>query len=503
MDEVNVAQYLRMSTDHQQYSIFNQSQFISKFASEHKMNIIHTYDDSGKSGVTANRRQAFQQLIDDVVEGKINIKAVLVYDISRFGRFQSIDQFGYYTHQLQIHGVGIIYCANPIIEGNSDYADFQLFIDRKKASSLSRDLSQKVFLGQANLASRGYHQGGPAGYGLRRMLIDENHKHKGMLKYREWKSIQTDRIILVLGPEDEIITVKWIYDQFVNNSKPERIIASELNRRGITAEHGTKWTRGKIHEILTNEKYIGHNVYNRTSSRLKQRLIHNPQHEWIRCENAFEAIISPELFLHAQTVISNRSIHLSNDDLLGKLSELFKTKGKLSGIIIDEDDDTPSSSVYRKRFGGLLQAYKLINYKPKHDYDYLRINSLLREKYHSLVDNLISDITEQGSYVDYDAESKLFSINDEVKMSVVISRCFMNNSRKRWRIRFERKFSYDICIVVRLDSQNVNTKDYYIFPSIELLDNQFVFEELNPYQLEFYRYDDLIPFLQILKRDVF
>ncbi|HIH6620806.1 TPA: recombinase family protein, partial [Klebsiella michiganensis] len=84
MDEVNVAQYLRMSTDHQQYSIFNQSQFISKFASEHKMNIIHTYDDSGKSGVTANRRQAFQQLIDDVVEGKINIKAVLVYDISRF-----------------------------------------------------------------------------------------------------------------------------------------------------------------------------------------------------------------------------------------------------------------------------------------------------------------------------------------------------------------------------------------------------------------------------------
>lgn len=503
MDEVNVAQYLRMSTDHQQYSIFNQSQFISKFASEHKMNIIHTYDDSGKSGVTANRRQAFQQLIDDVVEGKINIKAVLVYDISRFGRFQSIDQFGYYTHQLQMHGVGIIYCANPIIEGNSDYADFQLFIDRKKASSLSRDLSQKVFLGQANLAGRGYHQGGPAGYGLRRMLIDENHKHKGILKYREWKSIQTDRIILVLGPENEVITVRWIYDQFVNNSKPERAIASELNRRGITAEHGTKWTRGKIHEILTNEKYIGHNVYNRTSSRLKQRLIHNPQHEWIICENAFEAIIPPELFLQAQTIISNRSIHLSNDDLLGKLSDLFKTKGKLSGIIIDEDDDTPSSSVYRKRFGGLLQAYKLIDYKPKHDYDYLRINSLLREKYHSLVEKLICDITEQGCYVDYDEESKLFTINDEVKMSVVISRCFMNNTRKRWRIRFERKFSYDICIVVRLDSQNVNTKDYYIFPSIELLDNQFVFEELNPYQLEFYRYDDLIPFLQILKRHVF
>ncbi|EAS0547084.1 recombinase family protein [Salmonella enterica] len=500
MDEVNVAQYLRMSTDHQQYSIFNQSQFISKFASEHKMNIIHTYDDSGKSGVTANRRQAFQQLIDDVVEGKINIKAVLVYDISRFGRFQSIDQFGYYTHQLQMHGVGIIYCANPIIEGNSDYADFQLFIDRKKASSLSRDLSQKVFLGQANLAGRGYHQGGPAGYGLRRMLIDENHKHKGILKYREWKSIQTDRIILVLGPEDEVITVRWIYDQFVNNSKPERVIASELDRRGIAAEHGTKWTRGKIHEILTNEKYIGHNVYNRTSSRLKQRLIHNPQHEWIRCDNAFEAIISPELFLQAQEIIRNRSIHLSNEDLLCKLSELFKAKGKLSGIIIDEDDESPSSSVYRKRFGGLLQAYQLINYRPKHDYDYLRVNSLLREKYHVFVEKLIFDITAQGCYVDYNEETKLFTINDEFKISVVISRCFRKSNKSRWKIRFERKYSYDACIVVRLDSQNASAKDYYIFPSIEVLDRELVFESVNPFQIEFYRFDSLEPFLQILER---
>ncbi|ECJ2476607.1 recombinase family protein, partial [Salmonella enterica subsp. diarizonae] len=86
MDKVNVAQYLRMSTDHQQYSLYNQSQFISKYASDHDMIIIQTYDDSGKSGVTTNRRDAFKRLIDDVMQKRINIKAVLVYDISRFGR---------------------------------------------------------------------------------------------------------------------------------------------------------------------------------------------------------------------------------------------------------------------------------------------------------------------------------------------------------------------------------------------------------------------------------
>lgn len=501
MDENNVAQYLRMSTDHQQYSLYNQSQFISKYASDHDMRIIHTYDDSGKSGVTTNRRDAFKKLIDDVIQKRINIKAVLVYDISRFGRFPYNDEFGYYTHQLRLNNVEIIFCANPISDVDDDYADFQLFVSRKEASSFSKNLSQKVFLGQINLASRGFHQGGPAGYGLRRMLVDENRNHKGKLKYKEWKSIQTDRVILVLGPEDEVLVVRWIYDQFINSSKPEQVIASELNRGGTAAEHGTKWTRGKIHEVLTNEKYIGNNVYNKTSNRLKRGYIRNPKNEWIRCENAFEAIISPEIFLQAQEIISNKCIHLSNDDLLSKLAHLLKSTGKLSGIIIDEDDDMPSSSIYRNRFGGLLQAYQLINYKPKHDYDYLRINSLLREKYHVFIEKFIRDIAEQECYVDYDEETKLFTINDAFKISVVISRCFSNNTKKRWKIRFERKFSYDACIVIRLDSQNVNTKDYYIFPSIEVLERHLFFENVNTYQIDFYRFDSLSPFLQILRRE--
>ncbi|EGU4335010.1 recombinase family protein, partial [Salmonella enterica] len=182
-------------------------------------------------------------------------------------------------------------------------------------------------------------------------------------------------------------------------------------------------------------------------------------------------------------------------------ADLLKLKGKLSGMIIDEDDEMPSSSVYRNRFGGLLQAYQLINYKPKHDYDYLRINSSLREKYHVFIEQFILDISELGCYVDYDDETKLFTINDEFKISVVISRCFANNSKKRWKIRFERKFSYDACIVIRLNSQNVNIKDYYIFPSIEILERHLLFENVNPYQIDFYRFDSLNPFLQILRRE--
>lgn len=498
---IAVAQYLRMSTDHQRYSLFNQSEFLREYADKNGMDILYTYDDSGKSGVTARRRASFHQLIDDVSNHRINITAVLVFDMSRFGRFQSLDQFGYYTQILKDNNVKIIYCADPISEDDNDYADFKLFMARKEASSFSKNLSRKVFIGQTNLVRRGYHQGGLAGYGLRRMLIDECNNHKGLLKYKEWKSIQTDRVILVPGPENEIKVVNVIFYKFIYERKTEAAIALELNQCGIAAENEGIWTRSKINEILTNEKYIGNNVYNKRSFKLKQEYIVNPRSEWIRCDNAYEQIVSSELFFLAQSIINARKRSLFTDEeLLGKLEGLLKVKGKLSGFIIDEDDSTPSAGSYRKRFGSLVRAYELINYKPQHDYHYLKINSFLKEKYNQTVSELVAAITDNGCYVDYNEESKLFIINEELKLSVIISRSKKLSTKTRWKIRLERFFKYDICVVIRLNGNNTGIKDYYILPSIEFVEEEITFSEINPYQIEFYRRDSLDLFMRLIKR---
>src|SRR3546814_10842742 len=71
------------------------------------------------------------------------------------------------------------------------------------AGEYSRELSVKVFKGQCRLITLGYRQGGAAGFGLRRMLVDEQGQQKGILERGEHKSIATDRIVLVRGPEDE------------------------------------------------------------------------------------------------------------------------------------------------------------------------------------------------------------------------------------------------------------------------------------------------------------
>lgn len=90
------AQYVRMSTEHQQYSTENQSDKIREYAKHRGIEIIRTYADEGKSGLRINGRQALQQLIKDVESGTADFQVILVYDVSRWGRFQDVDESAYY-----------------------------------------------------------------------------------------------------------------------------------------------------------------------------------------------------------------------------------------------------------------------------------------------------------------------------------------------------------------------------------------------------------------------
>ncbi|WP_434032476.1 recombinase family protein [Klebsiella pneumoniae] len=500
--KVRVAQYLRMSTDHQQYSLHNQSEYIKDYAEKNNMEIAYTYDDAGKSGVSIIGRHSLQQLLSDVEQKKIDIQAVLFYDVSRFGRFQNSDEAAYYSFLFERNGVDLIYCSEPI--PTKDFpleSSVILNIKRSSAAYHSRNLSEKVFIGQANLIKLGYHQGGMAGYGLRRLLVDENGIAKEILGFRKRKSIQTDRVILIPGPKNEIKFVNSIYDLFIDDNMPEFIIAERLNEQNIPAENGTLWTRAKIHQILTNEKYIGNNIYNKTSSKLKSRLVKNPKNEWVRCDKAYKPIISKKKYNKAQEIIQLRSVHLTNEELLEKLKQKLESNGKLSGFIIDEDDTGPSSSVYRTRFGGLLRAYTLIGYKPEHDYIYIQINEALRSFYSGIIEDFKGEILKSNCYIDEYKYAPMLYINDEFLISVLITKCtHMKSGKLRWKVRFDNSQKADITIVIRMDSQNISPLDFYIIPKIENEYSKMWMTETNNIRLDLYRFDNLDKLLQIITR---
>ncbi len=272
-EQLLAAEYVRMSTEHQQYSTQNQAQTIREYAERRGIRIVRTYSDDAKSGLIIGGRMALQQMIADVESGVAEFSVILVYDVTRWGRFQDTDESAYYEYRCRKAGMQVAYCAEQFENDGSPTSTIVKSVKRAMAGEYSRELSVKVFAGQCRLIELGYRQGGPAGFGLRRALLNERGEVKTELKRGEHKSLQTDRVVLVPGPDDEVRTVRWIYSQFLKKGLSESEIAAELNERGILTDLGRAWTRATVHQILTNEKYIGNNVYNRRSFKLKRKRV--------------------------------------------------------------------------------------------------------------------------------------------------------------------------------------------------------------------------------------
>ncbi len=484
--------YARMSTEHQQYSTQNQTEAIREYAVKRNMEIVRSYVDEGKSGLRLDGREALKRLIDDVQSGRADFEAILVYDVSRWGRFQDTDEPAYYEHLCRRAGILVLYCAEQFENDGGSLSSLIKSVKRTMAGEYSRELSVKVFRGQCKLITLGFRQGGAPGYGLRRMLVDHTGKHKGELAQGEHKSIQTDRVILVPGPKDEIKTVEWIFRQFVEEEQTELDIADALNLRGIQTDLERPWTRSTVKQVLTNEKYIGNNVYNRISFKLKAKRVRNPKEEWIRADGAFKGIVDQELFGRAREIMLERSHRYSDTELLDGLRALYETQGWLSAIVINECDVLPSSCVYSHRFGGLLRAYQLVGYTPDRDYAYLEINRRLRELHPQLVRGVIEEMERVGGVVLCDPETDLLSANGEFTVSVVIARCIQTPAGSlRWTIRFDRSLDPDITVAVRMDVDNESPMDYYLLPSLDMNVAKLRLAESNGLCLDVFRFDTL------------
>lgn len=498
------AMYVRMSTDHQKYSTENQADAIREYAARFQMEIVKTYADSGKSGLKLDGRDALKSLIEDVQTGQANFTVILVLDVTRWGRFQDADESAYYEYICRRAGIDVQYVAEQFENDGSPVSTIVKGVKRAMAGEYSRELSAKVFAGQCRLIELGYRQGGAAGYGLRRMLIDEHGQQKGELKRGEQKSLQTDRVVLVAGPEEEVEIVRWIYRAFTEEGLQESQIAAQLNQRGIKTDLDRSWTRGTVHQVLTNEKYIGNNVFNRSSFKLKKLRVTNPPEMWVRNDGAFMSIVEPRYYYTAQGIIRERSRRISNDDMLAKLRDLHKRQGWLSGILIDESEDMPSSSAYAYRFGGLVAAYKLIGYDPGIDYSFQEINRELRKLFPEIVERVIKSINDIGGEVRREVGNDLLIVNNEFTVSVIISRCTKTGTGShRWTVRLDTGLRPDFTVVARMTGDNKNILDYYLIPGIDIENPKLRLAEANAMTLDTYRFDDLEPFFLLTRRATF
>jgi DNA invertase Pin-like site-specific DNA recombinase len=495
-----------MSTEHQQYSTENQRDAIRQYAQRRGMVVTRSYVDSGKSGLTIERRDALKQLIRDVESRGVDFSAILVYDLSRWGRFQDTDESAYYEYICRRANIQVHYCAEPFDNDGSVTSTIVKTVKRAMAAEYSRELSTKVFLGQCRLIELGCRQGGPAGVGLRRMLRSGDGNHKGVLNRGERKSIQTDRVILVPGPPEEVELVRSIYRMFLEEHRSKDEIVRILKANGVTTTWGHRWSRSVVHEVLTNEKYIGNNVFNRASVKLQTKRVRNPSNMWIRKPGAFEAIISPELFNRAQKIFADRAI--TNEELIDQLRKLLEREGRLSTSLIDGTKGMRSSALYKSRFDRIVVAFQLAGYDPPKDYRWVEENRELRPMRSKFVSELIDRIRQLGAAVTREP-TNLLTVNSEFTVSVIIARCRRWTRQLRshiWLVPLEHSHNADITIAVRMDRENREPMDYYILPQVDIPSLPHIDErkrlklyERNGARLDVYRFDSLDSFFQMIR----
>ncbi|MBY5635928.1 recombinase family protein [Rhizobium leguminosarum] len=502
--KVPAATYVRMSTEHQKYSTDNQIAAIHRYAEKNGFEITRSYADEGKSGLRLVGRDALQHLLSDVEGGRANYKAVLVYDVSRLGRFQDPDEAAEVELRCKRQGIFVHYCAEQFENDGSMGSSIIKTVKRAMAGEYSRELSVKVFNGQANLIRLGYRQGGAPGFGLRRQLVDQSGNSKGELTRGENKSIATDRVILIPGPEEEVRVVRRIYDLFVAKGQTEAEIAAILNAEEILTDWARPWSRGTVHQVLINEKYVGNNVWGRTSFKLKQTHVRNPEGEWVRADGAFTGIVPIEIFERAGEIIAARAERLSDDAMLEKLAKVLEKQGYLSGLVIDEMEDCPSSSSYSHRFGSLLRAYALVGFVPDHDYRYLEINRALRRMYPDLLAGVIQGLQSSGGAVSQDLQTDLLTINQEFTASVVIVRCLQTPAGSlRWKVRLDTVLKPDVTVVVRMGPGNTEPYDYYLLPLLDMHQAVLRLCEFNGLSFDAYRCESLSRFYAMAARRSF
>ncbi|MBS9766131.1 MAG: recombinase family protein [Flavobacteriaceae bacterium] len=328
-----VAYYRHSAEDKQENSIAIQREHTEKFAKENNIEIIHEEADEGKSGLSANR-PAFNRLFSNWIK---NPKApefhyILVYDVSRWGRFQDPNQAGHLEFQCTMYGKEVVYVSIGFIETkNKLFSNLMLPIHRYMAAAYSQQLSDKVFHGCVKVSEQGYSAGGTAVYGMVRQLLDVNKKPIRILKRGEHKQISNERVSFAPKNDETTQTVRDIFHLFVNEKFSIQDITKYLNKKGVLSANGKQWDRTKILRILVNETYIGTRIYNKTWGRLKQKSHKNPRKKWVVVPNAFEAIIEKELFDKAQ----ERLYLLFPKEKRKGLNAIKKAKKSMKTIIYD------------------------------------------------------------------------------------------------------------------------------------------------------------------------
>jgi len=361
-EAIPAAQYIRMSTEHQRYSPDSQRAAIATFANTRGFEIVETYVDAGRSGLTLAGRPALKQLFADVLSGEANFRAILVLDVSRWGRFQDTDQSAHYEYMCRAAGVQVHYCTEPFDNDGDALSSMMKHMKRVMAAEFSRELSVKISRAQRYQASLGFKQGGDPPLGMRRQVVDEGGSPRMVLLRGQRKALITDKVVWVRGPPCEISLVRRIFHLFVTEELRLGQIESWLNERRYKQANGRAWTTSAVRRTLAQHLYSGRYVFGKRRNNLGRPAFTSPAN-WVTAQ-VMTQIVPTDLFQAAQERLAaiTRKVY-SENEIRDGLARLLREEGHLSGRLIKRCSYLPSPEAIDTRYGSLAAAFRSVGYE--------------------------------------------------------------------------------------------------------------------------------------------
>ena len=284
--KLRVAAYCRVSTDSEEQATSYEAQvehYTSYIKSNADWELAGIYADDGITGTNTKKREEFNRMIEDCMEGKIDM--VITKSISRFAR-NTLDCLKY-IRQLKDKNIPVFFEKENINSMDSK-GEIMLTIMASLAQQESQSLSQNVKLG----FQYRYQQG----------EVQVNHN-----RFLGYTKDENKRLVIV--PEEAEV-VKRIYWEYLKGASLLQI-ARGLEADGIlTAANKRKWRPETLKKILQNEKYIGDALLQKTYTvdfLSKKRVVNNGIVPQYYVENSHEPIIPREIFMQVQEEMVRRA----------------------------------------------------------------------------------------------------------------------------------------------------------------------------------------------------
>ncbi|WP_166454816.1 recombinase family protein [Duganella aquatilis] len=492
--KLKAAAYVRMSRATQDHSVQHQLDAIMRYAEVKGLSIIRTFVDAGHSGLKVENRPGLLSLLSEVTSTSCGFSVVVVFDVSRWGRFQDVDESAFYEHLCRRSGVAVQYCAESFIADGSPMSALLKGIKRIMAAEYSRELGVKVLAAQSRFSSMGYKQGGKPGYGLRRVSVAADGSRRTPLMPGERKSTATDRVALVHGPANEVAIIRQIFHLYVEQGLSDRRIATLLRKNDSSRDSGKPWSATAVRRILVNRRYCGDLVYNQTTRRMGSSVTRNQAALWICCNDALPPIVERPIFEIAQSIREQRAGGFQREAILKQLRAIYERHGTISIALCRRDPTLPGGSVIKALFGGYLRAYAAaglpalrtvtgtLNYR----------NSRL------LVADLFAAVRRYATIAGGNASAtewnNVLLLNGAVHVKIAVAACRSDGAgRSRWRVPLRLAMPADFVLCGLMDRSNIRIEHYVLLAQEQFRHDAMFLSEQSMERVAHACYDSLAP----------